>query len=81
MDLARPDESILARLDPDDDRNRALEMLRLQLPAGGAVDAAATRDREFLRSLVHCQEVGRATATEGDFAVRQRERRRLARAV
>lgn len=59
---------------------RQLEALRLELPAGGAVDAAATRDREFLRSLVHCQQVGRAAATEGDFAVRQRELRRLARA-
>jgi HK97 family phage prohead protease len=59
---------------------RQLEALRLQLPAGGAVDAAATRDREFLRRLVHCEQVGRAMATDGDFAERQRALRRLVRA-
>jgi hypothetical protein len=58
---------------------RQLEALRLQRPAGGAVDAAATRDREFLRRLVHCEQVGRAMATDGDFAERQRELRQLAR--
>jgi hypothetical protein len=58
---------------------RQLEALRLQLPAGGAVDAAATRDREFLHRLVHREQVGRAMATDGDFAERQRELRRLAR--